>query len=121
MGGRPQRIYWRILGIDRQTRERFERDIVLDTAADKVPAEDLNDIVRMVAEQFGDRAIVKHRRHFREMASDDEPTRFELTHDFAMFCVPDYYEDENGCEISKVEFRRADDGAIRSDSYGRPG
>ena len=87
-------LFWRIRYLDSQDKQFKDRDLCLDTGTldpvTKAAVEatyDLNDTSR--------RSMLRHRALFREERADENLMAFG-----GCFCVPDYFEDEAGQEIS---------------------
>lgn len=95
-------IIWKIRYISRETRELDDRTLTLDTSKLEPVKKAAVELVLSQSEN-GDRSIVKFRDLFEEGESDDDsngPPSFES---FRITCVHDYFEDENGNEISATE------------------
>lgn len=95
-------VAWKIRFISRETRELDDRTLVLDTAQLE-PAKKA--AIELVLNQrgTGDRSIIKYREWFEEKDIEDcfsDPSEFG---EVRMTCVPDYFEDDAGKEVSLSE------------------
>lgn len=103
------RIEWFVRGINRRTREQFDRRLVLRNGT--VPPDAMRQIRRILRQRRPKRAweIVRYRGYFAEKTQDDTPRE---GHDIARgrYCcatvTPEYFEDEAGNPLDSLGFMR---------------
>jgi len=95
-------ILWRVIRIDRQTREQSHPWIGIDPSTDNIPPEDLEAIIRIVKQRRNHGEILKYRRHFRDM----EPDFSQVTADNwpLTILLHEYFEDDAGQQVGIAEF-----------------
>src|SRR5438105_3539673 len=87
-------LFWRIRYLDSRDKQFMDRDLWLDT-------ETLEPVTKAAVEatyalnHSGHRAMLRYRHLFREERPEANPLAFG-----GGFCVPDYFEDEAGQELS---------------------
>lgn len=92
-------VLWGITYLDRSDRQFKRRDLVLDTAT-LAPAQ--RGAVELVLESDNERAILRLRTLFQDRNPDESLDRCIET-GFKTFCLTEYFEDENGVELSRQE------------------
>jgi hypothetical protein len=102
MNSHSKLILWRVIRINRATREQSHPWIGIDPANDKIPVDDLESILRIVKEKRSRGGITKYRRYFRDMEPDFSQLQWSnwpLT-----VLLPEYFEDDAGNRVGIAEF-----------------
>ncbi len=94
-------LSWKVRYLDRGDKEFKDRELFLDL--DSLPSEDRIKIELAIEQEKFDnnsRIFLKFRHLFKEGTFDELLEKYQI---FNCFCIPDYFEDELGNELSVTE------------------
>lgn len=92
-------IFWRIRYLDRTDRQFKDRDLYLDTDALDAVTKAAVEFVMQSRSSKSQRDILR----FRHLFQPNEPETFGKPVARSGFCLPNYFEDETGTELSDLE------------------
>lgn len=97
-------LFWRIRYLDSRDKEFKDRDLCLDTDTLDPPTRAAVELHNDLRESGDQRAMIRFRYLFREKKDGESDFCSPPDHHrrCAVFCVPDYFEDENGDQLSNA-------------------
>jgi len=98
-------LFWRIRYLDSRDKQFKDRDLLLDTDRLDPVTKAAVELCSEMERPGGGRAMLRYRHLFREEKhSGDELNKLVERHGgMNMFCVPEYFEDENGKELTRKQ------------------
>lgn len=98
-------LFWRIRYLDAHDKQFRDRNLWLDTNALEPVTKAALELCAELQRPGGGRRMLRYRRLFQERTfSPDEMTNMVHQHgDIDIFCLPDYFEDENGKELTRKQ------------------
>jgi len=117
------RIHWTVRCFNRKAKESFDRHLFLDTDTDSLDAVTRSRVELCIEQRSThERQVLKYRHFFKE-AKPLSPEADIPSKRFCVICVRDYFEDEDGQEISLtqiVRIREGNDNLVVFPSHYRP-
>jgi len=98
-------LFWRIRYLDTRDKEFKDRDLWLDTDTLDPVTKAAVELCAEMERPGGGRRMLRHRHLFRErtFSGDEMKGMVHRCGGMSMFCLPDYFEDENGKELTRKE------------------
>lgn len=98
-------LFWRIRYLDSRDKQFKDRDLLLDTDRLDPVTKAAVELCCEMERPGGGRAMLRYRHVFREEKhSGDELNKLVERHSaMNMFCVPEYFEDENGKQLTRKQ------------------